>query len=80
MGVVMVEERESAGMADLSAVPLPELLALVRTAAGELTERLVRGDFLESLEPVAAEAGTSAMPIPERTSTSIVCTCVTNWT
>jgi hypothetical protein len=26
---------------------------------------------------VAADAGTSAIPIPERTSTSIVCTCVT---
>jgi len=26
---------------------------------------------------VAAEAGTNAMPMPVRTSTSIVCTCVT---
>ncbi|WP_336705603.1 HNH endonuclease signature motif containing protein [Micrococcus terreus] len=61
MAVVVDEVREGAVGTDLSAVPLPELLTLLRSAAGELTSRMVRADFVESLAPVASDAQASAL-------------------
>lgn len=59
MAVVVDEVREGAVVSDLSAVPLSELLVLVRSAAGELTSRMVRADFVDGLAPAAAPAETT---------------------